>query len=944
VQHVRRLPRFSSLGIALLIAAGCNTGAPVGTPKNSPTPNVKRVVRPSEPAQALGALRPIPQTGQKISLIGRISLIAQPGAPILGDQGGSILSNNGGTLLSDQGGSIISNNGGNLIGNNGAGLLGKAKWVFGLQQEPTAPLGVYGLSDATITLHDASGQTLVDENNQPLTATSGPDANYTLSAVLPPGNLVAKIKLWNGGELQALVTPEGRNNFTLEINTSTTLGAAYVLNKFVSGQQAILNKLPASENARLTQELDVIRAYAQAAFKHDDTLLNTVTDGLRTREPRVDRVIEDVKALLLGQTALGRGLQATEVPLAGPVHLTWLRSGRLALGESLIGRVRTLNPDGTLDVLMDKTHGRIKYNMITMGGFVEGPGGTFYGVVPKAHQVFRVSEEGTGQVWLGSGKRGRTPPGNPLTMDSTPRSLAMGPDGTLWVGEETYAGDLPPRLLALRPDRTVEVFAPPPGALGSIIALAVDANGAVFMLRANDQAGSLWRFQNGTFSQVAGTTALSEPSGLHSAPDGTLYVTEPRKRRLLKLGASGLEEAHRFATGGPRLPGSITAGPDGSLFVADLASNVVWQGTPGGNWRAIAGTEAVFQQGDTQAFAINTSMGVAADDKGNLYIAEAGSHSIKRFDGKGLSVLVGENPTEADNLGDGGPAAQARLLQPTSVAWHQGQLYLLDYGHGRLRRVGSDNLIQTVSTTGETPYGLTFDASGQPCWILGCAGVIVRRNSDNSQDTLAGVREDQIEKKLPDLLAPPTNDPAKLALGIPIATALSPAGELHFSDMLGGRVFKLQTQPDGSRKVVVVAGNGTLISLAQFQANPNDDRNGKQATEVGLSIPVGLAFDAQGNLYVAEVGDRNLDAIAPYINGKLPLDPAMLPGYPPRVLKISPLGVVSTIAGPGGKFFTQADGEDALYAPWAITVTPDGRLVFTDIGANLVRILPAGSY
>jgi sugar lactone lactonase YvrE len=592
---------------------------------------------------------------------------------------------------------------------------------------------------------------------------------------------------------------------------------------------------------------------------------------------------------------------------------------------------------------MDKTLGRIKFNIVTMSSLVEGPDGALYGVVPKAQQVYRASTDGAGQVWLGSGKRGRTPPGDPLAMDCTPHSLAMGPDGTLWVGEATLRDSSPPRLLAVRPDRTVEAFTPPAEALGSIIALALDANGAVFMLRADERAGSLWRFQNGTFSQVAGTTTLDEPNGLHIAPDGTLYITETRKRRLLKLGPIGMEEAHRFTTG-PRMPGSITTGPDGSLYVADLASNVVWQGTPGGNWRAIAGTEAMFQQGETQAFAINTPMGVTADDKGNIYIAEAGSHSIKRFDGKSLSVVVGENPTEAESLGDGGPAAQARILQPTSVAWHQGQLYILDYGHERLRRVGPDNLIQTIGPSGSTPYGLTFDASGQPCWARSGVGAIVRRGPDNTEETLAGVQDSQLSKKIPDLLALPATEADKLVLGMPITTALSPAGELHFSDMLGGRVFKLQTQPDGTRKVVVVAGIGVLQSLANFQADPNINRNGKQATDVGLSIPVGLAFDAQGNLYIVEGGDRNLEGFAPVADGRFPLDPALLPGYPPRVLKISPTGVVSTIAGPGGKFFTQTEGEDALYAPWAITITPDGRLVLTDIGANLVRILPAGSF
>jgi DNA-binding beta-propeller fold protein YncE len=55
-------------------------------------------------------------------------------------------------------------------------------------------------------------------------------------------------------------------------------------------------------------------------------------------------------------------------------------------------------------------------------------------------------------------------------------------------------------------------------------------------------------------------------------------------------------------------------------------------------------------------------------------------------------------------------------------------------------------------------------------------------------------------------------------------------------------------------------------------------------------------------------------------------------------------GTITTICGPEGKWFTNPDAEDALVVPTSVAIAPDGRLVIVDTGANLVRVLPAGSY
>ncbi|MEB3198347.1 MAG: hypothetical protein VKP62_14200, partial [Candidatus Sericytochromatia bacterium] len=850
----------------------------------------------------------------------------------------------------------ISNNGGGVLANNGSRFRAfpDEGWPtpglsFHLQQ--TAPLGVYGLTEARITLHDAAGQQLVDETGRPLTATSGPDGRYTLSAVLPPGNLVARIPLWNGGILQALVTPAGRGQVTLDINTASTMSAAYVLTRFVGGQQAILDKLPASENERLTREFEAVRGYVKAAFQHDDGLLNEATDVLRARVAGVDRVLEDVKALLLGQAALGRGLKATEVPLAGPVHLYWLREGRLALGEELLGRIRTLEPDSTLAMLLDKTYGRIKNNAPTLSSMVEGPDGALYVAALKAHRVYRVPRAGEIQVWLGSGQPGRDAPGDPLAMACTPRCLAWDPDGTLWVGEDSRNKLTPARLLALRPDRRVEAYALPAGAAGDLLSLAVMPGPRVYVLvQAKSDPGQLWLFRDGQFEKVASDLATGPRSGLCVGPDQTLYLSEYHRRRLLRLNAGSLETAVEFKTG-PQLPGPLVAGPDGTLYVSDLSDNVVWAGKPGAAWQPLAGSQAVFQQGETQAFAINNPSGVTADEQGRIYLSETGGNRIKRFDGRDLSVVVGGEPAQDSNLGDGGPAAAARLSKPAGITWHQGALYLMDQGHRRLRRIESDGTIQTVLSSPNLAdaWSLTFDAAGKPCWPRPTRGVILRANDGGAVETLAGIEmEKWLGAKLAGVLAGNfSENPGQLTLGLPMAVARSPGGELYFSDGIGCRIYKLVGPPGGPHRVELFAG----ISLAKALARTREGKLGDLAAEEGgpakaaiLSVPMGLAFDRQGNLYVTEGGDRNLEAMAPLFGNELPIDPASLPGGPPRVRKITPAGLITTVAGPGGRFFPTQEGEEALYIPCGITVTPDGRLVFTDIGSNLVRILPAGSF
>ncbi|MBI3893138.1 MAG: hypothetical protein HY303_16590, partial [Candidatus Wallbacteria bacterium] len=84
---------------------------------------------------------------------------------------------------------------------------------------------------------------------------------------------------------------------------------------------------------------------------------------------------------------------------------------------------------------------------------------------------------------------------------------------------------------------------------------------------------------------------------------------------------------------------------------------------------------------------------VAIDGTGTLFVCDQNNHRIRRLDlREGLAVTVaGSGPAGAANggfSGDGGPAVQARLRGPRSVALDAaGNLYICDSGNHRVRRV-----------------------------------------------------------------------------------------------------------------------------------------------------------------------------------------------------------------------------------------------------------------
>ena len=269
--------------------------------------------------------------------------------------------------------------------------------------------------------------------------------------------------------------------------------------------------------------------------------------------------------------------------------------------------------------------------------------------------------------------------------------------------------------------------------------------------------------------------------------------------------------------------------------------------------------------------------GVAVDASGNHYIADTGSHRIRKVSPAGIISTIAGNGTRGSS-GDGGLATAASLSDPWGMAVDaSGNLYIADTGNRRIRKVSPDGIIRTVAGNVDAT-AVAVDASGN--LYIADTRQIRKVSPDGIISTVAGTA-DAIH---------------------PGGVALDASGNLYIADQ-GNCIRKVS--PAGI--ISTFAGSGT-------QGFSGD---GGPATAASLNNPFGVAVDAAGNLYIADTFNY-------------------------RIRKVSPAGIISTVAGDGVRNFS-GDGLPAtmssLYDPLGVTVDASGNLYIADMGNNRIRKL-----
>jgi uncharacterized protein (TIGR03437 family) len=275
---------------------------------------------------------------------------------------------------------------------------------------------------------------------------------------------------------------------------------------------------------------------------------------------------------------------------------------------------------------------------------------------------------------------------------------------------------------------------------------------------------------------------------------------------------------------------------------------------------------------------------------------------------QGNIVTIAGNGSAAFS-GDGGPATAASLNHPrTLVIDSSGNLYISDVDNLRVRRVTPAGIISTIAGNGlpgssgdggpavdaslSSMLGLALDNAGN-LYIADSGNRRVRKvTSAGIISTVAGTGVQGFSGDG----GPATN----AQLNTPASIIFS-AGNLYISDSSNQRIRRVSS--DGT--ITTVAGNG----VTGFSGD------GGPATGASLAFPLGMAMDSGGNLYVAD-GNNN------------------------RVRRISPAGVITTVAGDGVGHFAGDLGpatSASLNVPEDVAFDGAGNLFIADAGNNRVR-------
>ncbi|MBD2871898.1 NHL domain-containing protein [Paenibacillus arenilitoris] len=338
----------------------------------------------------------------------------------------------------------------------------------------------------------------------------------------------------------------------------------------------------------------------------------------------------------------------------------------------------------------------------------------------------------------------------------------------------------------------------------------------------------------------------------------------------------------------------------------------------------IAGTGAPGFSGDGGPAAsahINIVYHIAVDAAGNLYFADSSNHVIRKVDTSGIITTVAGRPGVEANWsipsGDGGPATSATLRFPGGVTFDSaGNMYITELGYERVRKVDTNGIISTVAGSSTGAQGYAGDGGPATSALLNnpvdvavdSAGNLyiaeIFNHTIRKVDQTTGIITTVVGTGASGFSG--DGGPATSAqLNTPYSVDFDDSGNLYIADLNNNRVRKVET----SGNISTVAGTG----VAGYSGD------GGPATAANMWNPIGLAVDDDGTLYVAENSNH-------------------------IVRKISPTGIITTVAGTG-TFGDSGDGGPAkaaqLRVPLGIDLDHNGNLFVADRGNHKIKKLEA---
>lgn len=611
-------------------------------------------------------------------------------------------------------------------------------------------------------------------------------------------------------------------------------------------------------------------------------------------------------------------------------------AGNLYSADSGNHTIRRITPEGDVTTLagaaqesgsVDGSGAAARFN--APFDIAAGAAGNLYVADSGNHTIRAISPSGEVTTLAGTaGSAGSADGSGAAARLNTPGGIAASADGNLYVADSfnhvirriTPAGEVTTlagmALTSGSADGTATA-----ARFNTPVGIAVDAAGNVYVA---DTGNHVIRriTPEGDVTTLAGTAGspgsadgngvdarLNTPFGVAVDAAGNVYVGDTGNYTIRKITAAGTVTTLAGTAGNAgsvdggaadarfHLPSDIATDGAGNVFAADTGNNAIRRISQSGNVATLAGSTTIAgsDDGSGAAARFSTPVGVAADASGNLYVADMGNHAVRKVTPAGtVTTLAGMAGSTGSTDGNG---MEARFNMPAGVAADAaGNLYITDAGNHTIRKVSPAGTVTTLAGTAgsagsadgsgtaakfDTPTGITVDAAGN-LYVADTGNHTVRKlNPAGEVTTLAGT---------PGSFSAADGMGAAARFSLPFGIAADAAGTLYVADL-------------GNHAIRKIAPDGAVSTLAgSLEIAGSSDGNGAGAQ---FKTPVGIAVDATGNLVVADTGNHTIRAISPSgavttlagVPGKGGITLGTLPGgleFPVGVAHVGPTAYVIT--------------------------------------------------
>jgi len=310
-----------------------------------------------------------------------------------------------------------------------------------------------------------------------------------------------------------------------------------------------------------------------------------------------------------------------------------------------------------------------------------------------------------------------------------------------------------------------------------------------------------------------------------------------------------------------RYPVPVLAIPTGDVIFGDSEGLQIWKLTTAGRLIKVAGTGRPGSDGDggpaVQAN-LNLPFSLALDQKGQLYFVEDGTNVVRMIDSNGIirTIAGDRSATGCNSSGDGGPATAARFCLIRSLAFNsRGELFVADTFGNRIRKIDAQGIITTIAGTGTD--GLTGDGGpAKEAQLSGPHSLVFDR-----QDNLYLAANDRVRR-----ITPAGIISTFAGGGADYSGEGIPATSARFTTIGGlavDRADNLWVAGAGAETLRRINAAGLIETIAGRLWETGFGGDGGAARLARLSTPRGISIDAQGRVYFADSQNKRIRVIFP---------------------------------------------------------------------------------